>query len=97
MKLKAKRASITFDYEFKDGTSAKFQYCEATTKMIDESLEVGDEIVDKLNFTKKTLKECIVGDAELKDKMIDELTYEGNIYAIKQQLDEELGKQNKRG
>jgi len=97
MKIKAKRVSINFDYEFLDGTSTKFQYSEPTTHMIDESIGVGDELADKLSFTKKTLKECISGDAELKEKMIDELTYNGNIYAVKQQLDEELGKQNKRG
>ena len=93
MKLKAKRDSIDFDYEYNDGTVVKFKYLEPTSEMIDRGFDLDDDNVkDRLEYVKEIFRESIKGDTELVEKMIVELMEEGNIYEAKVQLDEELGK-----
>ena len=93
MKIKAKRESIKFDYEFPDGTTVGFEYVEPTSEMIDEGLEIDDgDTKAKLDYVKRVFRECIRGDEELKEKMIDDLMRNGNIYETKAALDEALGK-----
>lgn len=97
MKLKATRIKIEFDYEFLDGEKATFEYLSPTSKMIDKALTIkADDVTAQLDYTKATLKECLRGDEEAIDKMIDEQENESNIYEFKGLLDEELGKQKKR-
>ena len=98
MKLRAKRESIDFDYEFKDGTVVKFKYLEPTSEMIDRSIELDESgVKERMDYVKEVFRECVQGDSELVEKMIDELMNDGNIYEAKAQLDEELGKRKAKG
>ena len=97
MKLKAQRASIEFTYEFADGTEAKFKYFEPSTEIIDKTVELSDaDNKTKMEFTKQTLNDLIVGDEELKEKMFEELLTIGNIYEFNAALNDELGKQKQK-
>jgi len=91
LKVKQSRASIEFEYEFKDGTKEIFTYRAPTTLQVREALEIdGDNLKELLDFTCKAVKECLVG------KRVDELLKEqeeANIFTFKALLDDSLGKQ----
>ena len=93
MKLKAKRASVKFDYEFIDGSEEKFEYLEPTTEQIDGAFEHDDSVIDRLRYAKIGLHDCLRG--EKVDELMAELETNGNVYEFKAQLDEVLGKRKK--
>lgn len=93
MRLNAKntRLSITFEYEFEDGSQTKLTYFAPTTRMIDKSLEIDEmDYKEQLKDAKNILINCL--DGERKEDFISELEVSGNIYQAKKQLDVELGK-----
>lgn len=96
-KFRKNRKSLKFEYEFEDGTVEKVEYLSPTTKQIDKSvsLDDSDSVLDRLDYTKDVLKECLKADAKVVDAIIEEQTNESNIYEFKVQLDEELGKLKK--
>ena len=96
-KFKKNRKSFKFEYEFEDGAVEKVEYLEPTTKQIDKGVALDDDVVERLNFTKELLQECLKADAEVVSKIIDEQMNDANIYDFKAQLDEELGKLKKNG
>ena len=97
MRLKLNRIKIVAEYELQNGEIIKIEYFEPTTQMIDTAteIEIGDTKA-QLQHVKETLRECLRGDAEKIDAIIDEQTREGNLYEFKAALDVELGKLRKR-
>jgi len=97
-KFKQDRASVGFEYEFKDGTSAKFEYVEPNSKQIEEMVEVSEKgkTSKVLKLARKQLRENLRGDESAIDKMMDEFMQNGNIFKdLKEPLDEMVGKQKK--
>ncbi len=94
-RFRKNRNFIEFEYEFEDGEVAKFKYLEPTTKMIDEGIDK-KETKEQLDYIKNTLQECLVGDSEKKERMIEELYEDGNLYDFKGELDEAVGKLKKK-
>lgn len=95
-KFKNQRKNFKFEYEFEDGKEAVFTYYESTTKHIDKSLKL-EGVVEQLNFTKETLKECLKSEEDgAVEKLIKEQTENGNIYNFSKTLSEELGKSSER-
>jgi len=95
-KFKVNRKSVKFEYEFNDGTSEKVEYLEPTTNQIDEAISIGEDVAERLAFTKNILRDCLkAGDESIVEKIIKEQTEYANIYDFKNTLDEELGKLKK--
>lgn len=94
MKFKATRPSIKFDYEFQDGSTATLEYLSPTTRMIDGAVAMDeDTTINKLDYTKDILQECLKGSSDVIEALVKEQIEDGNIYEFKAALDEALGKQ----
>ncbi len=97
MKLKAKREQIKFDYEFLDGSTKEFIYLAQTTEQVDNTVAIDEKDTAKILQThKETLRACLRGTEEDIDKMLSELTTDGNMYDFKGELETALGKQKKK-
>lgn len=92
IKFKAKRDSLKFEYEFKDGSVEKVEYLSPTTKQIDRGVSLEDDVEARLTFTKEILKECLKAGKGVKAKIIEEQENDSNIYLFKDALDKEMGK-----
>ncbi len=91
LKMSQNRASIEFEYEFKDGTVEVLTYKAPTTKHVREALSIDDtDVKAQLDFTCKILSECISGNRVA--EMLEEQE-ESNIFDFKTSLDDALGKQ----
>ena len=94
-KFKASRAKVKFEYEFEDGEVVVVKYLEPTTNQIDKSVDIEDT-KERLSYTKEVLKECLVCDEDVKEKLLQEQMQDSNIYEFKALLDEELANAKKR-
>ena len=93
MKLKQNRNSVKFEYEFLDGSVENVIYKAPTTKHLRSALKISNQDINaQLDFTIKTLQECLEG--ERIEEIIAEQE-EANIFDFKELLDAELGKQKK--
>lgn len=96
LQLKAKRRRFEFGYEFEDGTVATFEYLAPTTSQIDRLITPQSQ-TEALKAGRDVLVECLVGDADEVEKLIQEQTESTNIYEFRETLDIELGKLKKKG
>lgn len=93
MRISAKRDSIPFEYEFLDGTTEKFFYLEPTTAMITESVSLpAQDLKEGFERAIASFQNCIGGDKDAIEKMVDELNTHGNIFEVRAELDKALGK-----
>lgn len=96
-RFSARLTEFPFEFEFLDGSKAEFKFRDLNTKQIQEFSKVGDMSDDeRYELHIKLLEENILGDEELKEKMIEELEEYGNIFEFVAGLQEELGKRRKR-
>ena len=96
-KFSAKLTEFPFEFEFLDGSKAEFKFRDMNTKQIQEFSKIG-ELDDDERYALhiKILQENVIGDEDLKEKMIEELEEHGNLFEFVGNLQEELGKRRKR-
>lgn len=90
LKIKAQREKIEFEYEFGDGTKITFNYVEANTSQIEASMELPEEPKAFYEHAKKILKENILGDEALKEKLFADQQENGSMFELKRLLDAEI-------
>jgi len=96
-KFSAKLKELPFEFEFLDGSKAQFRFRDLNTKQIQRLAEIPNMDEDeKYQLYIDLLRENIIGDEDLKEKMIEELEEYGNVFEFVQSLQEELGKLRKR-
>lgn len=96
----AKRNFVEFEYEFLDGTTAKFKYYEPVQKDIEEDIDFNestDKLREKLEHRKELFKRQLKSDKDgLIDKLLDEQYEHGNLYDLIQALDDMLSNTKKK-
>jgi hypothetical protein len=85
----AKLNSVEFDYEFLDGTQAKFGFRQSSTEEIDNSADLESGAGDTralLANAKTQIKARLTGDETLIEKLINEQMKSGNLYEFSGEL-----------
>lgn len=87
----AKRNSLQFEFGFSDGSMGMFTYLAPTTKMIDAGIALAESkpsASEALGRRVAVLRECLQGNDV--DRLINDLTENGNIYEFAAELEAAL-------
>ena len=96
-KYTIKVTTIDVEFELLDGTVAKFKFKDLNTEQSKRASKLADmDIEEQASFFREILEENLIGDEETKERVIDQLEEEGNLFQLTQQLMEDVGKQRKK-
>ena len=97
-KISTRLKELPIEVELNDGTIVQMRFKSLNTKQTKIFAKIGemdDEEIYALHID--LLKSNLVGDESLKQRLIEDLEEEGNIFEFISTLQEELGKLKKRG
>lgn len=96
----AKRNFVEFEYTFLDGTSAKLRYSEPSQKALEDAFAFDDEehtTSQKMAYRLEQFKEQMGSNSgSIVTKILDEQREAGNIYDLKNELDNLLYEERKK-